>query len=25
VEIKIRHDFAAKALDFRGLFYNAGV
>jgi hypothetical protein len=24
VEIKIRHDFAAKALDFRGLFYNAG-
>ncbi len=25
VEIKVRHDFAAKALDFRGLFYNAGV
>jgi hypothetical protein len=25
VEIKIRHDFAAKALDYRGLFYNAGV
>jgi hypothetical protein len=25
VEIKIRHDFAAKALDFRGVFYNAGV
>jgi HK97 family phage prohead protease len=24
VEIKVRHDFAAKALDFRGLFYNAG-
>jgi hypothetical protein len=24
VEIKIRHDFAAKALDFRGLFKNAG-
>jgi hypothetical protein len=24
VEIKIRHDFAAKALDYRGLFYNAG-
>lgn len=25
VEFKIRHDFAAKALDFRGLFYNPGV
>lgn len=25
VEIKIRHDFAAKALDYRGLFKNAGV
>lgn len=25
VEIKIRHDFAAKALDFRGLFKNVGV
>lgn len=24
VEFKVRHDFAAKALDFRGLFYNAG-
>jgi hypothetical protein len=24
VEIKVRHDFAAKALDYRGLFYNAG-
>jgi len=24
VEIKVRHDFAAKALDFRGVFYNAG-
>jgi hypothetical protein len=24
VEIKIRHDFAAKALDYRGLFKNAG-
>jgi len=24
VEIKVRHDFAAKAIDFRGLFYNAG-
>lgn len=24
VEIKVQHDFAAKALDFRGLFYNAG-
>lgn len=25
VEFKIRHDFAAKAIDFRGLFFNAGV
>lgn len=25
VEFKIRHDFAAKALDHRGLFFNAGV
>lgn len=25
VEFKIRHDFAAKALDFRGLFFNPGV
>jgi hypothetical protein len=24
VEVRVRHDFAAKALDFRGLFYNAG-
>lgn len=24
VEIKVRHDFAAKALDYRGLFSNAG-
>lgn len=24
VEIKVRHDFAAKALDYRGLFKNAG-
>jgi hypothetical protein len=24
MEIKARHDFAAKALDFRGLFKNAG-
>ena len=24
VEIKVRHDFAAKALDYRGVFYNAG-
>jgi hypothetical protein len=24
-EFKIRHDFAAKAIDFRGLFFNAGV
>jgi hypothetical protein len=24
VEIKVRHDFAAKALDYRGLFFNAG-
>jgi hypothetical protein len=25
VEIKIRHDFAAKALDYRGLFKNVGI
>lgn len=25
VEFKIRHDFAAKAIDFRGLFFNAGI
>jgi hypothetical protein len=25
VEFKIRHDFAAKAIDFRGRFFNAGV
>lgn len=25
VEFKIRHDFAAKAIDFRGLFFNPGV
>ena len=25
VEFKIRHDFAAKAIDFRGLFFNVGV
>ncbi len=25
IEIKARHDFAAKAIDWRGLFKNAGV
>jgi len=25
MEIKARHDFASKAIDWRGLFRNAGV